>query len=468
MLVQQDDWLSKQIQTLFNLTKGKTTREDLELSLRKYENLGKLELRAYTSPYINMKKSRNSIFWCSNCFIPRGSLLLSNDPIGWCVFNNTLSRNCTGTLELWKCILTISNEDLLLCKKMKLLYPRNKKDINDIIKHNKKLGVPKSMIEREWELISKKFTYKDKSKISLNEAIRLYLVVKYNQMGVHILPEAWNSPFKWCNSFGVNALYFDASFFNHSCCPNVSRHYIGTTVVFYSMRNIEKGEPLTISYIENEYLREPLWIRHEELNFRCFCEKCTHEENFQSNSVSREAENYENIFHASKKNNPRKTLLSKDHLDILNQLSCFQRINIINDILLDNHRMRSKLIETEKQILIDILVLDYIKTKNYHSCLYWLKYNINNSVCKDESLIPLYIMYGIIQINTFKSTQYLYMAIELFKCLFGGHIKFFMKRYWADIKYIVKLMYRNFKREKKKIAIAKHLRQLSNYIRILF
>jgi hypothetical protein len=89
-----------------------------------------------------------------------------------------------------------------------------------------------------------------------------------------------------CNGFGIwnsvnrqlgVALYPQSSYFNHSCAPNMGRRNIKKTRVieFFAARDIEKGEPLCISYID---LKLPAEERKAKLkatySFDCACVRC--------------------------------------------------------------------------------------------------------------------------------------------------------------------------------------------------
>ncbi|KPA77303.1 hypothetical protein ABB37_07192 [Leptomonas pyrrhocoris] len=89
-----------------------------------------------------------------------------------------------------------------------------------------------------------------------------------------------------CNGFGIwnsvnrqlgVALYPQSSYFNHSCSPNMGRRNVrkSRNIEFFAARNIEKGEPLCISYID---LKLPAVERKRKLratySFDCTCIRC--------------------------------------------------------------------------------------------------------------------------------------------------------------------------------------------------
>lgn len=66
---------------------------------------------------------------------------------------------------------------------------------------------------------------------------------------------------------------FDGSKFNHSCCPNIDYYYdeVNNTLSFYSNKEINKGEELTISYLKENVSSSNLEYTY---GFKCDCEKC--------------------------------------------------------------------------------------------------------------------------------------------------------------------------------------------------
>lgn len=90
-----------------------------------------------------------------------------------------------------------------------------------------------------------------------------------------------------CNSFGVYDLedhcvgfgmYPAASYFNHSCVPNLCRvmHHGTRLAAFYALRPITALEPLTICYTDVEQLNSAERRRNllETYRFFCQCERC--------------------------------------------------------------------------------------------------------------------------------------------------------------------------------------------------
>jgi len=92
------------------------------------------------------------------------------------------------------------------------------------------------------------------------------------------------------NSFGIRSLYDDgneyfgyalwpeASFFNHSCRPNVAKKRTGRTWEFWLLRDVKAGQELTISYLGGEENELGFAERRRRLQttwgFECQCDRC--------------------------------------------------------------------------------------------------------------------------------------------------------------------------------------------------
>jgi SET and MYND domain-containing protein len=92
------------------------------------------------------------------------------------------------------------------------------------------------------------------------------------------------------NSFGIRSLEDDgseffgygcwpaASYFNHSCGPNIRKNREGRTWFFRAGRDIEKGEELCITYLSGEERKlsrgKRLLRLKKTWGFDCACERC--------------------------------------------------------------------------------------------------------------------------------------------------------------------------------------------------
>lgn len=74
------------------------------------------------------------------------------------------------------------------------------------------------------------------------------------------------------------AVYPSASYFNHSCGPNLKKSREENRIIFKTLNEINVGEELCIDY--GNYLHEPVEKRREELQewfFECGCVRCADE-----------------------------------------------------------------------------------------------------------------------------------------------------------------------------------------------
>jgi SET and MYND domain-containing protein len=95
------------------------------------------------------------------------------------------------------------------------------------------------------------------------------------------------------NSFGIRAggedgeeymgysLYPEASYFNHSCLPNISKVRVGRTWQFRTAREVVEGEELCITYLGGDEKDLTVGERRQRLKgvwgFECMCERCRNE-----------------------------------------------------------------------------------------------------------------------------------------------------------------------------------------------
>jgi len=95
-------------------------------------------------------------------------------------------------------------------------------------------------------------------------AVRLPEVVRSNALALSTGSELLSHPDPsrngLCSLSGLG-LYHSPSYFNHSCRPNVARHFLADVAVFRTNQRVAKGEELCLSYLEHEVLGEPLSVR---------------------------------------------------------------------------------------------------------------------------------------------------------------------------------------------------------------
>lgn len=75
--------------------------------------------------------------------------------------------------------------------------------------------------------------------------------------------------------FGFS-VYPSASYFNHSCLPNLNKIFEGRRVIFKAFSDINPGDELCISYIGKPHEDESVRQKYlDEWFFNCLCIKCT-------------------------------------------------------------------------------------------------------------------------------------------------------------------------------------------------
>lgn len=74
-------------------------------------------------------------------------------------------------------------------------------------------------------------------------------------------------------------IFPEASFFNHSCRPNLKKFRKGNRMIFQSIDSIEEGQQMCIDYFH--ILDEPFLVRQKTLLknwfFQCACDRCSEE-----------------------------------------------------------------------------------------------------------------------------------------------------------------------------------------------
>jgi len=85
---------------------------------------------------------------------------------------------------------------------------------------------------------------------------------------------------KYDNLSKQSGLWYLSSLFNHSCCSNAIMQTIGDMMMFYSIKNIQKDEEITISYFPPEWDYNLKIERSIDVyGFKCDCKLCEMDEN---------------------------------------------------------------------------------------------------------------------------------------------------------------------------------------------
>ena len=129
-------------------------------------------------------------------------------------------------------------------------------------------------------------------------------------------------------------LYINCSFFNHSCEPNCFYFGIANMLIVKAIKDIKKGEELTVSYIEPK----PMMLRKNELlkwDFTCDCKYCKQEAEIC------DKDEYFNVF---------ETYIKIQNIMVTHEITSFKQLEIKFSVDLqdDIYIMIKKLIENKK------------------------------------------------------------------------------------------------------------------------
>lgn len=89
----------------------------------------------------------------------------------------------------------------------------------------------------------------------------------------------WQLPLTMESECLGSSIYPLASFFNHSCDPNVKKERLGRSMVFRTTTDVQPNQELHISYgmIQQFPLRERMAQLKNQWDFECKCAKCSEE-----------------------------------------------------------------------------------------------------------------------------------------------------------------------------------------------
>lgn len=118
-----------------------------------------------------------------------------------------------------------------------------------------------------------------------NDLKKYKLVNKFNMLYPRDLNNNYKDYYleKICkNAFNFNrktysnpCILFNGAIFNHSCDPNVLFVNKGDSMIFYTIKDIEKGEELYDHYIDvNLPFMERKELLYKNYGFVCKCERC--------------------------------------------------------------------------------------------------------------------------------------------------------------------------------------------------
>jgi len=140
------------------------------------------------------------------------------------------------------------------------LYPREEVDIQASPVWISKDDEVFSQFEAMVEQIEKVPELAGKSK---EISQRLPLIIRYNVLSIETCPELLSHPGpNGHHSLAGVGLYYWPSFFNHDSRPNISRYAVGDIMWFVANQDIQAGQELCISYLEQDVLCENSYRRN--------------------------------------------------------------------------------------------------------------------------------------------------------------------------------------------------------------
>lgn len=163
--------------------------------------------------------------------------------------------------------------------KMKTPYDFDLSDPNDSFREHKMLQLMSSL---------QRNSIPENMKSMMNRHVKLMQSITSNAKHQKFLGNFMRKQMEIIitNSFGLTSKYDGdigsgifalASYFNHSCAPNITRITVENKLVFVASRPIEKGQQLFVCYRSN-FMASPKPERQLELQnsyrFKCSCEAC--------------------------------------------------------------------------------------------------------------------------------------------------------------------------------------------------
>jgi hypothetical protein len=101
----------------------------------------------------------------------------------------------------------------------------------------------------------------------------------HNSFGIRSLDDEGSEFFGW-------GVWPEASYFNHSCSPNVDKQRVGRAWQFWAARDIDQDEQLFISYLGGDekgmQYEERIRRLREMWGFSCLCSRCSLESSVES------------------------------------------------------------------------------------------------------------------------------------------------------------------------------------------
>lgn len=207
------------------------------------------------------------------------------------------------------------------------LYPRTEEDLMQL--HKTSGGCGNTKLQEEIEAVLKEMKIHPQLKGFVDDiAARLPLMVRYNVLSAETMPELLSHPGPRGHAvLGGVGLYHKPSFFNHSANPNVARYAVGDVMWFVANQDIAPETEACISYIEHDILCENSHRRNLmlQMDFEC---ASSEDSDPKSQDIGDEVDGDEG---------PTMPVVDSEVQNELMQMDAFERLNSIQDLLLQAH-----------------------------------------------------------------------------------------------------------------------------------
>ena len=326
--------IKKNLNEKKNNMEGKYSKKDLlsyekscmdTINAKKYY-LDSLNKEFKNTSYFNknlIEESYNStkgVHYIAKEDIKEGTLLIVEIPLV-SVYEAEIKK-FSSTFEKFQKMGFSSNElafeILFTIFKDRIEFEEEKKHLINQISQLSCLNLKNANLSKEERMKKFKFNDDDMKDIISNNAI---LTIRNERKKI--------TPTELC--YGI---YINCSFFNHSCDPNCFYFGIANMLIVKAIKDIKKGEELTVSYVEPK----PMALRKNELlkwDFTCDCKYCKQEAEIC------DKDEYFNIF---------ETYIKIQNIMVTHGITSFEQLEIEFSVDLqdDIYIMIKKLIEKKK------------------------------------------------------------------------------------------------------------------------
>ena len=216
-------------------------------------------------------------------------------------------------------------------------------------------------------------------------------------------------------------LYINCSLFNHSCNPNCFYFGIANMLIVKAIKDIKKGEELTVSYIEPK----PAYMRKNDLSkweFICQCKYCKEEEDIcNKDAYFKVFDTYVKIQNIMVNNGINSYEQLEIKLDVFSQDTIFNMINnMIEKKVFDYEDSNLKFLYFIFFKCIAVIMGHFDKQKNFANFMFEKAYDCVKYISKREKyeLISNWILLCDKQIYKLKKMELEQEINEIYNLLY--------------------------------------------------